>query len=66
MARRGDKVQQCMHPIIAEAGVALDTRLLRKDIVVLALEVGHNFLEAVLYVKHRSIIINHTREGARE
>lgn len=41
-----DEVEESMNPVVAEAGVTLDTRLLREDVVVLALEVANDFLEA--------------------
>jgi len=44
----GDEIKQSMNPVVAEAGVALNARLLGKDIVVLSLEIGHDFLEAVI------------------
>jgi hypothetical protein len=34
-----------MDAVVAEAWVTLDARLLREDVVVLALEVAHDFLE---------------------
>ena len=47
MSSRGDEVQQSVHTIIAEAGVALDTRLFGEDVVVLAFEITDDFLKAV-------------------
>ena len=46
MAGGGDEIEQDMHAVVPEAGVTLDTRLLREDVVVLALEVTNDFLEA--------------------
>ena len=41
-----DEVEEGVHPVVAEARVTLDTRLLGKDVIVLALEVAHDLLEA--------------------
>lgn len=46
MARGGDKVEQRVDAVVAEAGVSLDAGLLREDVVVLTLEVAHNLCEA--------------------
>ena len=40
-----DEVEEGMHPVVPETRVTLDTRLLREDVVVLAFEVAHDFLE---------------------
>ena len=42
---RGDEVEQSVNSVVPEARVTLDTRLLRENVVVLALEVAHNLLE---------------------
>ena len=41
-----DEVEEGMHPVVAEARVTLDTRLLSKNVVVLTLEVANDLLEA--------------------
>lgn len=46
MAGRSDKVEKGMHPVVAEAGVTLDTRLLSQDIIVLALDIASDFTKA--------------------
>ena len=46
MAGRRNEVEQCVHPVVTEARVTLDTRLLSEDVIVLALEVANDFLEA--------------------
>ncbi len=46
MTGRRDEVEKCVNTVVAEAGVTLDTRLLGEDIVVLALKVANNLLEA--------------------
>ena len=43
-----DKVEEGVNPVVAEARVTLDTRLLREDIVVLTLEMTYNFLKTVM------------------
>ena len=45
MAGRRDEVEQCVYPVITKARVTLDTRLLRENIIILALEVPNDFLE---------------------
>jgi hypothetical protein len=35
-----------MHPVVPEAGITLDTRLLGEDIVILTLQVPHDLGEA--------------------
>jgi len=40
MASRSDKVEQRVHTVIPETRVSLDSRLLGKNVVVLALEVA--------------------------
>jgi hypothetical protein len=47
MAGRSDKIEQCVDTIIAETGVTLDTRLLRKNIIVLSFEITDNLSEAM-------------------
>lgn len=44
---RGDKVEERVDPVVSEARVTLDTRLLGKDVVVLSLEVANDLGEAV-------------------
>lgn len=46
MAGRRDEVQQGVHSVVFEARITLDPGLHSQDVVVLALEVPHNFLEA--------------------
>lgn len=46
MARGGDEVQKSVHPVVPEAGITLDTRLLRENVIILTLEVAYNLLEA--------------------
>ena len=41
-----DKVEEGMNPVVAEARVTLDTRLLSENVVVLTLEMANNLLEA--------------------
>lgn len=48
MSRRGNKVEKCMNTIVAESWVTLNARLLRKNIVVLSLEIANNLAEAKL------------------
>ena len=43
-----DEVEEGVHPVVAEAGVTLDTRLLGKNVVVLALKVANDLLEAAV------------------
>ena len=45
VSSRWDEVKKSMNPVVAEAGVTLDTRLLRENIIILALEVPNDFLE---------------------
>jgi len=46
MTSRRDKVKQGMDSVVSEPWVTLDTRLFGEDVVVLAFEVGHYFLES--------------------
>lgn len=46
MACRRNEIQQSMHSVVPEPRVSLDTRLLRQNVVVLALQVVDNLLEA--------------------
>lgn len=46
MTGRGDKVEEGVHAIVAEAGVTLDARLFCEDIVVLPLDVTCDFTKA--------------------
>ena len=45
MASRRDKVQEGVNPVVSEARVTLDTRLLSENVIVLAFEIANNFLE---------------------
>ena len=45
MSSRRDEVEQGVHSVVLETGVTFNSRLLGEDIVVLALNVAHNFLE---------------------
>ena len=47
MAGRRDKVEQGVNPVVSEARITLDTRLLGQNVVVLSLEVTNNFRETV-------------------
>jgi hypothetical protein len=47
MAGRSNEVQKSVNTIVAEAGVTLDTRLLRKNIIILALKIANNFTKAL-------------------
>jgi len=42
MAGGGDEIEHGMDTIVSETGVTLDTRLLRKDVVILPLEEADN------------------------
>ena len=46
MSSGRNEVEQSMYPVVAEAWITLDTRLLGQDVVVLAFEVVHDFLKA--------------------
>lgn len=46
MTRRRDEVKQGMNTIVPESRITLDTRFLCQDIIVLMLEVAHDFREA--------------------
>ncbi len=50
MASRGDKVKHGVHPVVPEARVTLDTRLLGKNVIILPLKVANNLGEAVTTV----------------
>ena len=43
---RGDEVEQSVNSVVPEARVTLDTGLLRENVIVLALQVANNLLEA--------------------
>lgn len=47
MTGRRDEVEHGVDAIVPEAGVSLDTGLLRQDIVILPLEEANNLREAV-------------------
>lgn len=46
MAGRGDEVEHGVDTIVPEAGVTLDARLLRKNVIVLPFEIANNLGEA--------------------
>ncbi len=46
MSSGRDEVEQSMYPVVAEAWITLNARLLGQDVVVLAFEVVHDFLKA--------------------
>ncbi len=52
MAGGCDKVQKHVNSVVTESRVTLDTRLLRKNIIVLSLEIADNLAEAST-VSHR-------------
>lgn len=37
-----DEVEQSVHTVVPEAGVTLNTRFLRKNIIVLSLQISHD------------------------
>lgn len=41
-----DEIEEGVDPVVPKTGVTLDARLFRENIVVLALEIAHDFLEA--------------------
>ena len=41
-----DEVEECVYAIVSEARVTLDARLFCEDVIVLTLEVSHDFREA--------------------
>ena len=45
MTSGSDEIEKDVNSIISEAGITLDTRLLRKDIIILPLEVADNLGE---------------------
>lgn len=47
MSSRRDEVEQDVNAVVAEARITLDTRLLRKDVIVLSFEITNDFREAV-------------------
>lgn len=47
MPSRRDEVEQDVNAVVSEARITLDTRLLRKDVVVLSFEKTNDFREAV-------------------
>ena len=47
MASRGDKIEKGVDAVVPEAGITLNARLFGKNVIVLALEVTDDFLEAV-------------------
>ena len=47
MAGRSNEVQESMNTIVAESGVTLDTRLLRKNVIILTLKIANNFTKAL-------------------
>lgn len=46
VAGRRDEVEERMDTVVAEARITLDTRLLGEDVIVLALDVANDLLEA--------------------
>jgi hypothetical protein len=52
MTGRRDEVQQSMHSVVSGPRVSLDPGFFSEDLVVLPLEIGRDFLEAV--VAHQS------------
>jgi hypothetical protein len=52
MASRGDKVEQSMNTIITESWIALDTRFLRQNIVVLSLKITNDLTEAIQNIRY--------------
>jgi hypothetical protein len=59
---RGDEIQQRMHPIVPEPRVTLDPRLLRQNVVVLALQVVHDLLEPARCTDERLVSKSSQRE----
>ena len=51
MSSGRDEVEKSVNTVVPEAGVTLNARLLREDVVVLALEVANNLLESGAYVQ---------------
>lgn len=49
---RGDEVEKRMDTVIPETRVTLDTGLLGENVVVLSLQVTHDFLEAAKACRH--------------
>ena len=56
MAGGGDEVEKGVDTIVAEAGVTLDTRLFRENIVVLAFKVANNLLEPIAMRGNTSMV----------
>lgn len=50
MAGRGDEVEHGVDTVVPEAGVTLNARLLRENIIVLSFEVANNLGEGSLVV----------------
>lgn len=50
MAGRGDEVEHGVDTVVPEAGVTLNARLLRKNIIVLPFEVANDLGEAGLVI----------------
>ena len=48
MACRCDEVEKYMNAVVAESGIALDTRFLSQDVVVLSFEIASDFGETEL------------------
>lgn len=44
---RSNKVEKSMNTIVAESWVTLNARLLRKNVIVLSLEIANNLAEAI-------------------
>lgn len=54
MAGRSDEVKEGVHTVVAESRVTLDTGLLGKNVVVLALEVARDLTETSNPISHSS------------
>ena len=52
MTGRGDEIQKSVDAVVAEARVTLDTRLFGQNIIVLAVEVANDLLEATNRVRY--------------
>ena len=46
MTSGGDEVEEGVHPVVPETGVAFDTGLLSENVIVLAFKVANDLLEA--------------------
>jgi hypothetical protein len=50
MTGRSNEVQKSVNTIVAEPGVTLDTRLFRKNVIVLTLKIANNFTKALSWL----------------